>query len=59
MEEVVVLIDAVRPRLRAIGSSYRWILGRIIGALSPLLPGIMVAGTSDLAAAGRKDFPAG
>jgi len=42
------------PELRAIGSSYRWILGRIIDALAPLLPGIELAGTSDLAADGRK-----
>src|SRR5437762_4792073 len=34
--------------LRAIGSSYRWILGRMIEALSPLQPGIAMAGSSDL-----------
>jgi lipoate-protein ligase A len=40
--------------LREIGSSYHFILGRVADALVPLLPGITPAGTSDLAAAGRK-----
>jgi lipoate-protein ligase A len=42
------------PELREIGPSYRFILGRVADALAPLLPGITPAGTSDLAAAGRK-----
>jgi lipoate-protein ligase A len=42
------------PELRAIGSSYRFILGRVAESLAPLQPGIMMAGSSDLAAGGRK-----
>jgi lipoate-protein ligase A len=42
------------PELREIRPSYRWILGRVGGALSPLLPGVTMAGSSDLAAGGRK-----
>jgi lipoate-protein ligase A len=40
--------------LREIRSSYRYILGRVGVALAGLLPEIEHAGTSDLAAAGRK-----
>lgn len=42
------------PALREIRSSYIFILERIREALAELLPGIEPAGTSDLAAAGRK-----
>src|SRR5262249_58565340 len=42
------------PELREIGSSYRWILGRVSAALAPLVPGVVMAGSSDLAAGGRK-----
>jgi lipoate-protein ligase A len=40
--------------LREIGSSYCYILGRLIDALTPLQPGIAMAGSSDLAVNGRK-----
>src|SRR6478752_1287790 len=42
------------PELRAIGSSYRFILGRVAESLTPFQPGITMAGNSDLAADGRK-----
>src|SRR5690348_16105251 len=42
------------PELREVISSYRYILTRVGGALAGLLPGITLAGTSDLACAGRK-----
>jgi lipoate-protein ligase A len=42
------------PELDSITPSYRYILGRVIEALTPLLPGITFEGSSDLAVAGRK-----
>jgi lipoate-protein ligase A len=42
------------PELGGIGSAHRWVLDRITNALTPLLPGITLAGYSDLTAAGRK-----
>jgi lipoate-protein ligase A len=42
------------PALADITASYRYILGTVRDALDGLLPGIELAGTSDLAAAGRK-----
>lgn len=42
------------PALGDITASYRYILGRLRDALDGLLPGIELAGISDLAAAGRK-----
>jgi lipoate---protein ligase len=42
------------PALGDITASYRYILGRVRDALEGLLPDIELAGTSDLAAAGRK-----
>jgi lipoate---protein ligase len=42
------------PGLGEIGSSYRFILTRLLECMLPLQPGIDRAGTSDLAAAGRK-----
>jgi lipoate-protein ligase A len=50
----LVLAYARSPNLREIRPSYAYILGRIREALSDLLPGIACAGTSDLAADGRK-----
>src|SRR5262249_51556743 len=40
--------------LRDIRASYCYILGRMGDALADILPGIVCAGTSDLAAGGRK-----
>ena len=40
--------------LREIASSYAFILGRLTDALADVLPGVERAGTSDLAAIGRK-----
>jgi lipoate-protein ligase A len=42
------------PSLREVSPSYGYILGRVQAALEDLLPSIERAGTSDLAAAGRK-----
>lgn len=42
------------PALREIRSSYAYILERLVSALEGLLPGSAPAGTSDLAAGGRK-----
>lgn len=42
------------PELRDISSSYGYILGRVRAGLEDLLAGMEVAGTSDLAAGGRK-----
>jgi len=50
----LVLAYGRAPVLQAIRPSYRYILGRVREALDDLLPGIEHAGTSDLAAAGRK-----
>jgi lipoate---protein ligase len=50
----LVLAYARADELRGIRSSYRYVLGRVGDALAGLLPGIEHAGTSDLAAAGRK-----
>jgi lipoate-protein ligase A len=50
----LVLRYAYDPALAEIGSSYAFILTRLRDCLLPLQPGIDRAGTSDLAAAGRK-----
>jgi len=50
----LVLNMEKQPELQHITSSYRFILGRIAEALHDLQPGIELAGTSDLAVAGRK-----
>lgn len=50
----LVLSYETSPMLREISSSYVFILGRIRDALADLLPGIEVAGTSDLIYGGRK-----
>jgi lipoate-protein ligase A len=50
----LVLAYERSPSLREIPSSYAFILDRIRAALLDLLPGIEQAGTSDLAAGGRK-----
>jgi lipoate-protein ligase A len=50
---LVLAYDRAAP-LREIPTSYVYILERIAAALSGALPGIELAGTSDLAAAGRK-----
>jgi lipoate-protein ligase A len=42
------------PALTEIFSSYRYILERVAAALADVLPGMEVAGTSDLASAGQK-----
>lgn len=42
------------PALREIPTSYVYILDRVLGALGGLLPDMRFAGTSDLAAGGRK-----
>ncbi len=50
----LVLAHARAEELRQIGSSYRYILGRVQQALAPLVADIEPAGTSDLAIGGRK-----
>src|SRR5207302_10594060 len=50
----LVLAYERSPLLRAIPSSYVYILGRVRVALAEVVPGIDAAGTSDLAFAGRK-----
>jgi lipoate-protein ligase A len=50
----LVLNQEGAPGLQDITSSYRVILERVRAALADLLPGIELAGTSDLAAGGRK-----
>ena len=50
---LILDIDSCPP-LQQIGTSYRFILGRVANCLADLLPGIEPAGTSDLAAEGRK-----
>jgi lipoate-protein ligase A len=42
------------PELREIGPAHRWVLGRMVEALTPLVSGITLAGYSDLTAGGRK-----
>jgi lipoate-protein ligase A len=50
-----VVLDYERsPLLNEIGSSYAFILGQIIAALSEVVPGLERAGTSDLAVGERK-----
>jgi len=50
----LVLAYERSPELSEILSSYSFILGRIAGALTDVLPDLKPAGTSDLASAGRK-----
>jgi lipoate-protein ligase A len=50
----LVLSYARDPALTEIHSSYRFILERVAAALADFVPGAGPAGTSDLAAAGRK-----
>jgi lipoate-protein ligase A len=50
----LVLAYASSPPLREIPFSYAFILGRVREALAGLLPDVTAAGTSDLAAGGRK-----
>jgi len=50
----LVLACERSPALREIPSSNAYILNRVRGALADLLPDIELAGTSDLAAGGRK-----
>jgi lipoate-protein ligase A len=50
----LVLSYARAEELTQIGSSYQYILGRVRQALDVQVPGIALAGTSDLALGGRK-----
>jgi lipoate-protein ligase A len=50
----LVLAYTRDPALQDIHASYAYILGRVRDALADLLPGVEHAGTSDLAAGGRK-----
>jgi lipoate-protein ligase A len=50
----LVLAYEREPSLRDIHGSYRYILGRLAEACAQVLPGAKPAGTSDLAAEGRK-----
>lgn len=50
----VVLSYAQRPALRAIDQAHRLVLDTLVAALRPLVPGVVRAGTSDLALSGRK-----
>jgi lipoate---protein ligase len=50
----LVLAYERSPALREIPTSYVYILGRVRDALSEAVPGIDLAGTSDLATGGRK-----
>ena len=50
----VVLSFELRPMLRAIDRAHQFVLGKIVSALEPLVPGIHRRGTSDLAIGDRK-----
>jgi lipoate-protein ligase A len=50
----VVLSYARRPHLRAIDEAHRFVLGTVLKAIRPSVPGAAIQGTSDLAVAGRK-----
>ena len=45
----VVLSFELRPMLRAIDHAHRFVLGKAVSALRPLVPGVHCRGTSDLA----------
>lgn len=45
----VVLSFELRPMLRAIDRAHQFVLGKIVSALTPLVPGVGFLGTSDLA----------
>lgn len=50
-----VLLDLdVRPQLRNLDQAHRFVLGRLLAGLSPLVPGLAHSGTSDLTHNGRK-----
>jgi lipoate-protein ligase A len=44
----LVLGYALRPALRAVDAAHRFVLGRLTGAIRPLVPGIACRGSSDL-----------
>jgi len=50
----VVLKYAGREHLRMLDEVHRHLLGKVLSALAPLVPGVEHVGTSDLAVAGRK-----
>ena len=50
----VVLGFELRPMLRAIDQAHRFVLGKVVSALKPLVPGVRCRGTSDLAVGDRK-----
>ena len=50
----LVLSYRLRPQLRVLAEAHRWVLGRLVGALGALVPGVGCQGTSDLAIGGRK-----
>ncbi len=50
----VVLRYDRAPELRDIPASFRWVLARVVAALTPLVGAIEIAGSSDLTFAGRK-----
>ena len=50
----VVLSFELRPMLRAIDRAHQFVLGKVVSALRPLVPGVRCRGTSDLAVGDRK-----
>ncbi len=50
----LVLNLTLRPALRAVDAAHRYVLGRMIDAMRPLLPEIQCRGTSDLVLGTRK-----
>ena len=50
----VVLSFELQPMLRAIDHAHQFVLGKVVSALKPLVPGVRCRGTSDLAVGDRK-----
>ena len=53
----LVLDSSRRPELRAIDRAHKFVLGRMVSALSPQAPGVGCAGTSDLVLAAAGEAP--
>lgn len=51
----VILDRQARPELSGIDRAHNFVLRRLVAALSPLAPGVVCAGTSDLVLAGEDD----
>ncbi len=53
----LVLDRRRRPELRGVDAAHRFVLERMVAALAPLVPGVVRAGTSDLALAAGPGEP--